>query len=264
MLVFPHIDPIAISLGPIKVHWYGLMYLLAFISAWYIAHWRVKHYRLNWTPVQIDDLIFYGALGVIIGGRTGYMIFYNTQELLSNPLNLFKIWQGGMSFHGGFLGVLIAGIVFSCKTHKPFWVVADFIIPLVPLGLAAGRAGNFINSELWGRVTDLPWGVVFPQAGMLPRHPSQLYELGLEGIVLFIIVWCYASKPRPAGCVSAIFLIGYALCRIIVECFREPDVQLGYLAFNWLTMGQLLSIPMLLAGIILWWTKRHANILATN
>lgn len=240
------------------------MYLIAFASAWFLAQWRVKHYQLNWSLEQISDLIFYAALGVILGGRIGYMLFYNVHELIDNPLSLFKIWRGGMSFHGGLLGVLLAAIFFAHKIKKSFWEVADFIVPLVPLGLAAGRIGNFINGELWGRVTDVPWGMVFPFVDNQPRHPSQLYEIGLEGIVLLIIVWWYAAKPRPPGCVAAIFLIGYAICRLVIECFREPDAQLGFLAFHWLTMGQLLSIPMLLIGLFIWWTKRHENVSTTD
>ena len=264
MLIFPHIDPVAFSLGPLHVHWYGLMYLLGFVSAWGLAHWRAKHYQLNWTSEQIGDLIFFAAIGVIVGGRLGYMLFYNTQQLLSKPWVLFKLWEGGMSFHGGLLGVVIAVLFFARKIKRPFWQVADFIAPLVPLGLAAGRAGNFINGELWGRVTDVPWAMVFPNVDMQPRHPSQLYEFGLEGIGLFILVWWYAAKPRPTGCVSAIFLMGYAICRLIIECFREPDAQLGFMAFNWLTMGQLLSLPMLFAGLLLWWMNRNENILTVN
>ncbi len=260
MLIYPDINPVAFSLGQLKVHWYGIMYLLAFTSAWLLAQWRVKHYGQDWTYEQVGDLIFFGAMGVILGGRIGYMLFYNTRELISQPLSLLKIWQGGMSFHGGLLGVLVATILFAHKVKKPFWAVADFIAPLVPLGLACGRLGNFINGELWGRVTDVPWGMIFPHVDNQPRHPSQLYEFGLEGVILFIVIWWYAAKPRPAGCVSGVFLIGYALCRLLAECFREPDPQLGYIAFHCLTMGQLLSIPMLLAGIFLWWTKRNANL----
>lgn len=256
MLAFPYINPIAFSLGPIQVHWYGLMYLIGFVSAWLLAHWRMKHYKLDWTSEQISDLIFYAAIGVILGGRVGYMLFYNFPELVHDPLSLFKIWQGGMSFHGGLLGVLLALWIFARKFGKAFWDVGDFIAPLVPLGLGAGRIGNFINGELWGRVTDMPWGMVYSHVDSQPRHPSELYEFGLEGIGLFILVWCYARKPRPAGRVSAVFLIGYAICRLIAECFREPDQQLGYLAFDWLTMGQILSIPMLLLGFWLWWVKR--------
>ncbi len=260
MFIYPHINPVALTMGPVKIHWYGLMYLIGFVSAWALAHWRTKHYKLPWTSEQIGDLIFYLAMGVILGGRLGYMVFYNTTQFMATPWIVFKIWEGGMSFHGGLIGVLIAAGLFARKLHKPFWEVADFIVPLVPLGLAAGRLGNFINGELWGRVTDVPWAMVFPHVDNQPRHPSQVYEFGLEGIVLFIVIWWYAAKPRPAGSVSAIFLMGYALCRLIIECFREPDNQLGFIAFNWLTMGQLLSIPMFFAGLLLWLMKRNENL----
>lgn len=256
MLIFPAIDPVAFSIGPLHVHWYGLMYLIGFLLAWLLALWRIKHYQLDWQAEEVGDLIFYAAIGVIVGGRCGYMLFYNTHQLLTEPLSLFKVWEGGMSFHGGLLGVIIAVMLLARKLDKSFLAVGDFIAPLVPLGLAAGRLGNFINGELWGRVTDVPWAMIFPFAGPLPRHPSQLYECLLEGVFLFIVVWCYAAKPRPTGCVSAIFLIFYALSRFIIEFFREPDVQLGYLAFGWLTMGQLLSLPMLLVGLCLWWMRR--------
>jgi phosphatidylglycerol---prolipoprotein diacylglyceryl transferase len=257
MLMFPNLNPVAFSLGPIKVHWYGLMYLLGFFCAWVLAQWRVKHYKLAWTSEQIGDLIFYCALGVIIGGRLGYMVFYNTYQLVTQPWTLLKLWEGGMSFHGGLFGVMVAVWLFALKFNKSFFQVGDFLAPLVPLGIAAGRMGNFINGELWGRVTDVPWAMIFPNSDGLPRHPSQLYELGLEGIGLFIFLWWYAAKPRPVGCVSAMFLIGYAICRLLVECVREPDAQLGFIAFNWLTMGQLLSIPMLLFGLwCLRWGKR--------
>ena len=260
MLTFPQIDPIAFSIGPVHVHWYGLMYLLGFSLAWGLAQWRAKHYGLPWTSEQTGDLIFFAAIGVLLGGRLGYMVFYNTQEWIHQPWLVFKIWEGGMSFHGGLIGVAIAMFYFSRKTKKSFLQVIDFLAPLVPLGLGAGRAGNFINGELWGRVTDVSWGMVFPNAGDMPRHPSQLYELGLEGIVLFVFVWWYAAKPRPAGCVSGVFLIGYAISRLVVECFREPDAQLGFLAFNSLTMGQLLSIPMLIIGLLLWGIKRNETV----
>ncbi|WP_454781414.1 prolipoprotein diacylglyceryl transferase [Legionella sp. WA2022007384] len=256
MFTFPYINPVAFSIGPLQVHWYGLMYLIGFVSGWLLAHWRAKHYKLDWTSEQISDVIFYAALGVIIGGRIGYMLFYNFAELVHDPLALFKIWQGGMSFHGGLLGVAIALWLFSRKSGKSFLEIGDFIAPLVPIGLGAGRIGNFINGELWGRVTDMPWGMIYTHVDNQPRHPSELYEFGLEGIGLFLLVWIYARKPRPVGRVSAIFLIGYAICRIIAEFFRQPDPQLGYLAFGWLTMGQILSIPMLLLGFWLWWIKR--------
>lgn len=256
MFVFPAINPVAFSLGPVAVHWYGLMYLFGFISAWLLASWRTKHFGLDWSGEQISDLIFYAALGVILGGRIGYMLFYNLQELIYRPWELVKIWEGGMSFHGGLIGVVIAVWVFAWRVNKSFLEVGDFIAPLVPLGLAAGRIGNFINGELVGRVTDVPWAMIYPQVDNHPRHPSQLYEFGLEGIVLFIVIWCYAAKPRPTGRISALFLIGYALCRLVAECFRQPDVQLGYLAFGWLTMGQILSLPMLGLGLWLWWAKR--------
>lgn len=257
MLTYPNIDPVAISLGPLKIHWYGCMYLIGFIGAWLLANYRVKHYKLNWTREQISDLLFFAALGVIIGGRLGYMIFYNTEQLLTAPLELIKVWQGGMSFHGGLIGVVLALWIFAIKNKLPPLQVGDFVAPLVPLGLSLGRIGNFINGELWGRVTNVPWAMVFPNADNLPRHPSQLYEFFLEGLVLFILVWSYASKPRPEGRISAIFLIGYASFRLFAECFREPDVQLGFIAFNYLTMGQILSIPMLCLGFILWCPKKQ-------
>jgi phosphatidylglycerol:prolipoprotein diacylglycerol transferase len=256
MLVFPMINPIAFTIGPLKVHWYGLMYLFGFAMAFMLAHWRVTHYKLVWTSEQISDVIFYSALGVVLGGRIGYMLFYSFDQFITNPLFLFKLWQGGMSFHGGLIGVVLAIAIFSYKNHRPYLEISDFVAPLVPLGLAAGRAGNFINGELWGRQTDVPWAMIFPNSDGLPRHPSQLYELGLEGLALFIIVWWYASKPRLLGRVSAIFLIGYGFCRLIAEFFREPDLQLGFIAFNWITMGQLLSVPMLLVGFWLWWGSR--------
>lgn len=205
MLTFPYINPVAFSIGPLQVHWYGLMYLIGFVSGWLLGHWRAKHYRLDWTSEQISDLIFYAALGVIIGGRVGYMLFYNFPELLHDPLSLFKIWQGGMSFHGGLLGVALALWLFSLKSKKSFLEIGDFIAPLVPIGLGAGRIGNFINGELWGRVTDVPWGMVYGHVDNQPRHPSELYEFGLEGIGLFLLVWIYARKPRPVGRISAVF-----------------------------------------------------------
>jgi phosphatidylglycerol:prolipoprotein diacylglycerol transferase len=256
MIEWLHINPVALSIGPIKVHWYGIMYLIGFICAWGLALWRARRYKLDWTSEQVSDLIFYGALGVILGGRIGYMLFYNFSALVAQPLNLFKVWEGGMSFHGGLLGVALALWIFARATHKKFLEVGDFVAPLVPIGLGLGRIGNFINGELWGRITDVPWAMVYPNVDENPRHPSELYEFGLEGILLFVVVFWYASKPRPTGRIAAVFLIGYSLCRFFAEFFREPDVQLGYLAFDWLTMGQILSIPMFVLGLYLWWAKR--------
>ncbi len=246
---YPQIDPIALSIGPLHIHWYGLMYLFGFLFVWLLGLYRVN--KTDWTRQQLEDLLFYGAVGVIIGGRVGYAIFYDFQANLENPLNIFKIWQGGMSFHGGLLGVLAAFAWFGKKTGKSFFEISDFIAPMVPIGLMFGRIGNFINGELWGKVTDVPWAMVFPGAGPLPRHPSQLYEAALEGVLLFIILWWFSSKPRPKAAVSGLFLLGYGFFRFLVEFVRIPDAQYGYLAFDWLTMGQILCLPMIIFGIIL-------------
>lgn len=250
MLVYPHINPIAFHLGPIKVHWYGLMYLLSFIIGWLLANYRAKKSHGAWTSENISDLLFYVALGVVIGGRCGYMLFYDLPGLIAKPLSLFMVWQGGMSFHGGLLGVLIAVWLYGRRYHRHFFTITDFIAPIVPIGLAAGRIGNFINGELWGRVTTVPWGMLYPQAGPLPRHPSELYEFMLEGVLLFIILWCYSSKPRPRMAVSAMFMVCYGAFRFFVEFFRQPDPQLGFIAFGWLTQGQLLSLPMVIIGLM--------------
>jgi phosphatidylglycerol:prolipoprotein diacylglycerol transferase len=249
MLTYPHIDPIAFSLGPIDIYWYGLMYLLAFAMAWALGYYRARQPDSGWTTDEVSDLIFYGALGAIAGGRLGYMLFYGFDLWSQDPFAFIRVWEGGMSFHGGLVGAILALLLFARKTHKPLLRVTDFAAPLVPLGLAAGRMGNFINGELWGRVTDVPWAMIFPYSDGLPRHPSQLYEFFLEGLLLFVIVWCFSAKPRPAGAISGLFLVGYAVLRSIAEYYREPDLHLGFLAFGWLTMGQLLCIPMLLLGI---------------
>ncbi len=248
MIQHPNFDPVAISIGPLSIHWYGLMYLIGFAAGVGLGVWRANKKDSGWSKDQVWDLLFYVAMGVIIGGRLGYVLFYKAGYYLSNPLEVFYLWQGGMSFHGGLLGVIVAMMLFARKINKSFWNVTDFLAPLVPIGLGTGRVGNFINQELWGGVTNVPWGVIFPAADYLPRHPSQLYEAALEGLVLFLVLWWYSSKPRAAGKVSGLFLIGYAISRFSVEFFREPDAHLGYLAFNWFTMGQLLTLPMFIFG----------------
>lgn len=252
MLVHPDFDPVAFSLGPLHVRWYGLMYLLGFLAGWALGRYRARRPDSGWTAAQVDDLVFYIALGVILGGRIGYVLFYGFGGLLRDPLLLFRVWEGGMSFHGGFLGVLLAMALFARKHQKPFWVTVDFIAPLIAPGILFGRLGNFINGELWGRVTDLPWGMVFRQTGdNLPRHPSQLYEAALEGVALFLIVWLFSTRPRPTMAVSGVFALAYGLFRFLVEFVRQPDAQLGYLAFGWLTMGQALSLPLIAVGVLL-------------
>ena len=256
MLTHPNFDPIAISLGPLAIRWYGLMYLAAFGFLWWLGRIRIARGRAPITREQFDDLIFLGVLGTILGGRLGYVLFYKPAYYLSHPLEIFAIWQGGMAFHGAFLGVLAAAGFFAWRRHVDWWRLMDFIAPCVPTGLAAGRLGNFINGELWGRPTDLPWGMVFRGAGDLPRHPSQLYQFALEGVLLFALLWWYASKPRARGAVSALFLMGYGAFRFIVEFAREPDDFLGLLALN-LSMGQWLSLPMIAAGILLYlWSQK--------
>ncbi len=250
-LTYPDIDPIALDLGPVKIHWYGIMYLVAFALAWWLGNKRAEKPGSGWTREQVSDVIFFGALGVVLGGRIGYMLFYNFPALVENPLTLFKIWQGGMSFHGGLLGVLIAMIFFNRKYKKSFFETVDFIAPLVPLGYFAGRIGNFINGELWGRVTDVPWGMVFPHVGPEPRHPSMLYQGFLEGLVIFAIIWIYSSKPRPRMAVSGLFALLFGIFRFINEFFRQPDAHLGFVAFGWMSMGQVLSIPLAILGIVL-------------
>jgi phosphatidylglycerol:prolipoprotein diacylglycerol transferase len=248
--VLPKIDPIAISLGPLDIRWYGLMYLVGFIFAFWMANRQCDRSNGGWTREQASDLLFYGFMGVILGGRAGYVFFYQFSRFLDDPLYLFRIWEGGMSFHGGVVGVVTAIIFYALKNKRSILAVGDFIVPLLPVGLGAGRIGNFINSELWGRVTDSPFGIIFPNAGPYPRHPSQLYEFALEGVVLFIILVLFIRKPKPAGSVAGLFLLGYGIFRIIVEFAREPDAHLGFLTFG-LTMGQILSIPMVIVGIIL-------------
>ncbi len=251
MLEYPQIDPVAIHLGPFPIRWYGLMYLFGFLSGYFLLTKRASKPGSVWTKEQVSDLIFYGALGVILGGRIGYVLFYNLSGFIDDPLSLFTIWKGGMSFHGGFLGVLIAMYFYGRSINKTLFDILDFGAPIVPIGLGLGRIGNFIGGELWGRVTDVPWGMVFPRAGDLPRHPSQLYQFALEGVVLFCILWFYSSKPRPKYAVSGMFSLWYGIFRFSVEFVREPDAHLGFIAFHWLTMGQLLSLPMIIVGLFL-------------
>jgi len=258
MITYPNIDPIALQIGPLAIRWYGLMYLVGIFIGWYLGSYRIKHKKIpniNINQEQFTDLILYIAFGLLIGGRLGYVLFYQTGVLLTKPWELVMIWQGGMSFHGGLLGSIIAMILFCRNNKQEFFVIADFIAPLAPPAFFFGRIGNFINGELWGKVTDVPWAMVFPHAGSLPRHPSQLYEGLLEGLVLFVILWLFTNnpdKPRPKMATSGLFFIGYGMFRFIVEFYRVPDQQLGYLAFNWLTMGQLLSLPMILFGIFIY------------
>ncbi len=256
MLDYPFSDPgdaVAFSIGPINAHWYGIMYLLAFAVSWWLARVRAGDPARGWRVAEIDDLLFYVALGVILGGRLGYMLFYDGARLISEPLHLLYVWRGGMSFHGGLIGVLIAMWLYGRSRGYGFFKVADFVAPLIPIGSFTGRIGNFINGNLWGGPTDLPWGMVFPdpRAGGIPRHPSQLYQALLEGLVLFVILWVFSRRPRPTMAVSGLFLVGYGLFRSLVEFVRVPDEHIGYLAFDWLTMGQVLSIPMIVAGLVL-------------
>ena len=248
MLVHPDFNPIAFSIGPLAVRWYGLMYLAGFAAGWWLGLKRISKGFAPIDRAQFDDLLFLAVLGVILGGRLGYVLFYKPGYYASHPLEIFALWQGGMSFHGGLLGVM-AAMVFAARRHKVDYLrLMDFVAPLTPLGIAAGRLGNFINGELWGRVTGLPWGMVFRGAGNAPRHPSQLYQLALEGLALFVLLWWFSSKPRPRGQVCAVFLLGYGGFRFIAEFGREPDAFLGLLALG-LTMGQWLCVPMILGGI---------------
>lgn len=264
MLQYTQPDPIALSLGPLQVRWYGLMYLVGFLGGWWLARQRGRSSGL-FTVNQADDLLFYMVLGVVLGGRIGYVLFYQWGRFLQEPGFLLRIWEGGMSFHGGLLGVLLALWLLSRRQGREFFAVTDFVAPLVPIGLGAGRIGNFINGELWGRSTDLAWGMQVPCARFpeqcanlaadalwsLPLHPSQIYQAVLEGPVLFAILWWFSARSRPTMAVSGLFLLGYGSFRVVTEFFRQPDVQLGFIAFDWLTMGQLLSLPMIAGGLAL-------------
>ena len=247
---YPEIDPVAISLGPVRIHWYAISYLVGISLIWWVLGIRNRRLAKPWSPEALSDIVFYAVLGAILGGRIGYMLFYGRDTLFADPLAIFRVWQGGMSFHGGLLGVLTAIVVYARKYHRHFFEVTDFIAPGIPLALGCGRIGNFINAELPGRISDVPWAVIYP-GDLVSRHPSSLYQATLEGPVLFLIMWIFARRPRPQMAVSGLFLVGYGTLRIFSEFFREPDVQIGYLAFNLVTEGQILSLPMVLFGIFL-------------
>lgn len=261
MFTYPDIDPVMLDLGFIKIHWYGMMYMVAFVTAWWLGVLRSRKPGSGWKSDEVADLMFYGALGVIIGGRLGYTLFYNFDNFAKDPLILFKLWEGGMSFHGGVLACVLFLWFFSHRSKRDFFSVTDFVVPLIPLGYAAGRLGNFINGELWGRITDAPWGMHFPHVDKLEtvfRHPSQLYQVFLGGICIFIAMWWYSSRPRPRMAVSGLFLLLFGCYRFTVEFFRQPDEHLGFVAFDWMTMGQLLSLPLIAFGAFLLW-KAHQN-----
>ncbi|WP_198971860.1 prolipoprotein diacylglyceryl transferase [Xylophilus sp. ASV27] len=266
MLMYPQINPIALQLGPLAIHWYGLTYLAGFALFLFLGNLRLRHQPYAsmpegraWTRKDVEDILFLGVAGVVLGGRLGYCFFYKPGYYATHPLEIFYIWQGGMSFHGGLLGVIGSMLWFAHSRRRPWLEVADFVAPCVPTGLAAGRVGNFINGELWGRFCDpsLPWGMVFPQSGsMLPRHPSQIYQFLLEGLLLFVLLWLYARKERRQGQVAAAFLVGYGSLRFIAEFFREPDSFLGLLPLG-MSMGQWLCLPMIVAGLWLGWRSRR-------
>jgi phosphatidylglycerol:prolipoprotein diacylglycerol transferase len=269
MLLHPQIDPVALQLGPLAVHWYGLTYLAAFGLFLFLGLSRLRHPAFAklegqqaWHKQDVEDILFMGVMGVILGGRIGYCLFYKPLYYLSNPLEILAVWQGGMSFHGGLLGVMVAMVWFARTRKRPFLQVMDFVAPCVPTGLAAGRVGNFINGELWGRVADpsLPWGMVFRGAGDTPRHPSQVYQFLLEGLLLFVLLWLFARKDRPIGQVSGAFSLGYGVFRFIAEFFREPDAHLGLLSLG-MSMGQWLCVPMILLG--LWLLMRNRSPIQT-
>ena len=261
MLTHPQFDPVAIHLGPLAVHWYGLMYLLGFALFLWLGKRRIRSLgRPNWDDRMLDDLLFYGVLGVVLGGRLGEVLFYHPGYYFKNPTDILAVWQGGMSFHGGFLGVLVAMALFARRRKIQWLQLMDFIAPLVPLGLGAGRIGNFINAELWGRPTNSTWGMIFPNVDKLPRHPSQLYEFGLEGLALFALLWLYSSKPRPMGAVSGLFLIGYGSFRFLAEFTRNPDDGIFGLMTLGISMGQWLSLPMVIAGVgLMVWARRKSK-----
>lgn len=261
MLAYPAIDPVALELGPLKIHWYGLTYLAGLAFAWWLAQRECRRPGSVWREAWVDDLIFYAAIGIVLGGRLGYILFYGTDRLLADPSWALRVWEGGMSFHGGLLGV-IAAVYYLSKTRKvPLGDLLDFVAPLAPIGLALGRLGNFIGQELWGRAATVPWAMVFPNDPMqLPRHPSQLYQFGLEGVTLFAVVYWFTRQRRPRWSAAGLFALGYGCLRFLAEFFREPDAHLGFQAFGWMTRGQILCVPMILLGLyLLWWAYSHGS-----
>ncbi|MDC7707680.1 prolipoprotein diacylglyceryl transferase [Vogesella indigofera] len=260
MLIHPQFDPVAIQLGPLAIHWYGLMYLVGFGLFLWLGHVRIKQQPdCGWNGKDLDDFLTWAVLGVIVGGRLGEVLFYQPGYYLAHPAEILMVWKGGMSFHGGFIGVLAAMLLFARRKGVSFWQISDFVAPLVPTGLAAGRIGNFINGELWGRIAshDLPWAMIFPHVDAMPRHPSQLYQAALEGLALFVILWLFSARRRPLGQVSAVFLIGYGSFRFIAEFFRTPDAGI-FGQSDIISMGQWLSVPMIVAGIALYrWAARR-------
>lgn len=251
-------DPVAFRVFGWPIHWYGLMYLVGFAGGWGLARYRIAKMRLDWKPVEVDDLLFYVGLGAIAGGRIGYTLFYNFSTWLNDPVSFFRVWEGGMSFHGGLLGVLLGLWFFNRRYKKGYFNIVDFTAPFVPICIITVRFGNFLNGELWGKISDVPWAMVFPASGsILPRHPSPLYECLSEGVLLFILLWFFSSKPRPTMAVSGMFAIGYGIARFSVEFVRMPDAHLGYLAFGWVTMGQVLTLPLIITGAVLLWLAYH-------
>ena len=244
---YPNLDPVAISLGPISIHWYAISYLVGIGLVWWTLGYRNRHYASGYSDEEVSDLVFFAVLGVLLGGRIGYMLFYGMENLMANPASALRVWEGGMSFHGGLIGVLLGVLWFARKTGRTFFQITDFIAPSIPIALGCGRIGNFINAELPGRVTEVPWGLVYP-GEVVARHPSSLYQAMLEGPVLFALLWVFAMKPRPVMAVSGLFLVGYGLLRIFSEIFRQPDSHLGFVLFDQVTQGQLLSLPMVLLG----------------
>lgn len=253
MLDYPNIDPIALDFGFVQIRWYGISYVAGILLAWVLLKARASKEIWHFSQAEVADLVFYAMVGIIVGGRLGSVLFYNLSYYLQHPIEIFYIQQGGMSFHGGLIGVIFAVWLFSRKINKALFKVTDFIAPVVPIGLGTGRIGNFINGELWGAPSNLPWAMIFPDplAGGIARHPSQLYEAFLEGLVLFVILWWFSARPRPVKSISGLFLVAYGVFRFLIEFVRIPDAHIGYLAFDWFTMGQLLSLPMIIFGVIL-------------